>query len=85
MQPGLRRRMAPEAKSNLSQLLKRVSQGLRSDHNEERRPVAELIPYRRPKRKKIRLGFGAGQVQFTEGWDKAMTDEEVEAFFGGRS
>jgi prevent-host-death family protein len=73
-----------EAKSNLSKLLKRVSQGDELIIMRNGEPVAELIPYRRPKRKKIRLGIGAGQVQFTEGWDKAMTDEEVEAFFGGR-
>jgi hypothetical protein len=47
-------------------------------------PIPELIPYRQPKRKKIRLGFATGQVEFTEGWDKAMTDEEVEAFIDGR-
>ena len=46
-------------------------------------PVAELVPYRRP-RKKIRLGFAAGQVQETEGWDRPMTDAEAAAFLGGK-
>jgi prevent-host-death family protein len=73
-----------EAKSSLSQLLKKTSQGEEVIIMRNGEPVAELIPYRRPKRKKVRLGIGAGQVEFTEGWDKAMTDEEVEALFGGR-
>ncbi len=45
--------------------------------------MAELILYRRP-RKKIRLGFAAGQVQETEGWDRPMSDVEEVAFVGGK-
>ena len=73
-----------EAKSILSQLLKKTCQGEEVIIMRDGEPIAELIPYRRPKRKKIRLGTGAGQVEYTKGWDKAMTDEEIEAFLAGR-
>lgn len=48
-------------------------------------PVARLVRYHRPKRKKIKLGFGAGMVQEIDpNWWKPMTDEEVDELFGGK-
>ena len=44
--------------------------------------VAELIPYQHRSRKP-ELGFTAGQVQEVEGWDRPMTDAEVDEFLGG--
>ena len=72
-----------EAKSNLSRLLKKTAQGEQVIIMRDGEPVAELIPYRKS-RKKIRLGFAAGQVRVTEGWHQPMTDEEASVFFGGR-
>ena len=73
-----------EAKSNLSRLLKKTAEGERVIIMRDGEPVAELVPYRRP-RKKIRLGFAAGQVQMAEGWEKAMTDNEVADFLAPKA
>lgn len=70
-----------EAKSNLSRLLKETALGEEVVIMRDGEPVAKLVPYRKS-RKKIRLGFAAGQVQTTEGWDKPMTEEEVAGFLG---
>ncbi len=71
-----------EAKSNLSQLLKRTAEGERVIIMRDGVPVAELVPYRRP-RKKVRLGFAAGQVRMTEGWERPFTDEELAGLLRG--
>jgi hypothetical protein len=39
---------------------------------------AESLPS--PKRE---LGFAAGQVRMKEGWERPMTDAEVDAFLAG--
>ena len=70
-----------EAKTNLSRLLKKTAEGERVIIMRDGEPVAELVPYRRP-RKKVRLGFAAGQVQTTKGWEKPLTDEELARLFG---
>ena len=72
-----------EAKSNLSRLLKKTVEGERVVIMRDGEPVAELVPYRQ-RRKKIRLGFAAGQVQMVEGWEKAMTDGEVADFLSAK-
>ena len=72
-----------EAKSNLSRLLKKTAQGEQVIIMRDGEPVAEMVAYRRL-RKNIRLGFAAGQVQETEGWDQPMTDAEAAAFLGGK-
>jgi prevent-host-death family protein len=72
-----------EAKSNLSRLLRKTEQGEQVIIMRDGEPVAELVPYRRP-RKKIALGFGAGQAAATEGWEKAMTEKEIAAFLEGK-
>ena len=46
-----------EAKSNLSRLLKKTSQGEEVIIMRSGEPVAELIPYRRPKGKRDPAGF----------------------------
>lgn len=66
-----------EAKSNLSQLLRKVEQGERVIIMRDGEPVAELTPCR-PQRRKVQLGFAAGQVRVTANWHKPMTDKEVE-------
>ena len=71
-----------EAKSNLSRLLKKTAEGERVIIMRDGVPVAELVPYRRP-RKQVRLGFAAGQVQMAEGWEKPLTDEEIDGLLQG--
>jgi len=65
-----------EAKSNLSRLLQKTAVGEEVIIMRDGEPVAELIPYRGG-RKKIRLGFAAGQVETTVGWEKPMNEEEI--------
>jgi prevent-host-death family protein len=72
-----------EAKSNLSRLLLKTAAGEEVIIMRDGEPVAELIPYRKRSRKR-QLGFAAGQVETTEGWERPMTDAEVDAFLGGR-
>ena len=72
-----------EAKSNLSKLLRKAAAGERVIIMRDGVPVAELIPYR-DKARKRELGFAAGEVEETEGWERPMTDEEADAFLGLR-
>jgi antitoxin (DNA-binding transcriptional repressor) of toxin-antitoxin stability system len=46
------------------------------------RPVAQLVPVL--KRRGSPLGAMRGQFTMTESWERALTDEEAEAFWGGR-
>jgi len=73
-----------EAKSNLSRLLKEMAGGEQVVIMRDGKPVAELVPYREPRRKKRRLGFAAGEVWMAAGWERPMTDEEADAFLDGR-
>jgi prevent-host-death family protein len=72
-----------EAKTNLSRLLQETTAGEQVVIMRDGSPVAELIPYRERSRKR-QLGFAAGQVEMSEGWDRPMTDAEAEAFTSGR-
>jgi prevent-host-death family protein len=72
-----------EAKSNLSKLLKQTAEGERVIIMRGGEPVAELVPYRSP-RKKVQLGFAAGQVRMKKGWEKPLSDSEVVALFIGK-
>jgi hypothetical protein len=47
------------------------------------KPVARLVAIVEKPRNKIKLGWTAGQVTETPGWERAMTDKQVEAFLGG--
>jgi len=74
-----------EAKSSLSRLLKETEQGEEVIIMRNGEPVAKLVRYRRPRQKKIKLGFGAGLAQeIDKDWWKPMTDEEAEAWIEGR-
>jgi prevent-host-death family protein len=73
-----------EAKSNLSKLLKETAQGQQVIIMRDGKPVARLVPIKEKLRKKIKLGFAAGQTTEMPGWERAMTDEEVDALFGGK-
>jgi len=73
-----------EAKSNLSRLLQRVERGDEVVIMRNGEPVAEMVPYRRPRGTKTRLGFAAGQVVETPGWERPMSDAEAEAWLAGK-
>jgi prevent-host-death family protein len=71
-----------EAKTHLSQLLKQVAEGEEVIIMRDGEPVAKLVRCRPPRRKKTVLGFAAGQVRETPGWEKAMSRGEVARFLG---
>lgn len=71
-----------EAKSNLSRLLQKTVAGEEVIIMRDGEPVAELIPFRKRTRKR-ELGFAAGQIRMKEGWERPMTDAEVDAFLTG--
>jgi prevent-host-death family protein len=70
------------AKTQLSKLLDMVEDGESVVIERHGRPVAQLVPVR--KRRGSPLGAMRGQFTMTEGWERALTDEEAEAFWGGR-
>jgi prevent-host-death family protein len=70
------------AKTQLSKLLDLVEDGESVVIERHGRPVAQLVPIR--KRRVSALGTMRGQFGMTEGWERAFTDEEAEAFWGGR-
>ena len=70
------------AKTHLSKLLDLVEDGEEVVIERHGRPVAQLVPVRR--RRSSALGAMRGQFTMTEGWERALTDEEAEAFWNGR-
>ena len=73
-----------EAESSLSQLLKRVEQGEEVTIGRDGEPVAKLVRFRPKRAKKIQLGVASKAVWAAPSWDRAMSDAEVEALFGGK-
>jgi prevent-host-death family protein len=69
------------AKTQLSKLLDLVEDGESVVIERHGRPVAQLVPVRR---RASPLGAMRGQFTMTEGWERTLTDEEAEAFWGGR-
>ena len=71
-----------EAKTQFSKLLDQVERGEEVEIVRRGRPVARLV---RPKSgTKPRLGGMRGEIQWQEGWEKPLTDEESDAFLEGR-
>ncbi|MBI1876302.1 MAG: type II toxin-antitoxin system Phd/YefM family antitoxin [Acidobacteria bacterium] len=70
------------AKTQLSKLLDLVEDGEQVVIERHGRPVAQLVPVRR--HTASALGAMRGQFKMAEGWERALTDEEAEAFWGGR-
>ncbi len=70
------------AKTQLSKLLDVVEDGEEVVIERHGRPVAQLVPVR--KRRPSALGAMRGQFAMAEGWERALTAEEAEAFWGGR-
>jgi prevent-host-death family protein len=70
------------AKTQLSKLLDLVEDGEQIVIERHGRPVAQLVPVR-PRRGSA-LGAMRGEFGMVEGWEKALTDEEADAFSSGR-
>ena len=70
------------AKTQLSKLLDLVEDGEQVVIERHGRPVAELVPVRR--RRGSALGAMRGQFRMANGWERALTDDEAEAFWSAR-
>ena len=70
------------AKTQLSKLLDLVEDGEEVVIKRHGKAVAQLVPVRR--RRPSALGAMRGEFEMTEGWERALTDEEAEAFWNGR-
>lgn len=62
-----------EAKTHLSRLLRHVSRGEEVVIGRAGKPVAKLVPYSAPTRKRV-LGQAAGQVTIAEDFDRLPAD-----------
>ena len=70
------------AKTQLSKLLDLVEDGEEVVIQRHGKAVAQLVPVRR--RRPSAAGAMRGEFEMTEGWERALTDEEAEAFWNGR-
>ena len=71
-----------EAKTQLSKLLDLVEQGEDVIILRHGRPVANLVRARAAA--KPQLGGMKGEISWKEGWERALSNEEAEAFWEGR-
>jgi prevent-host-death family protein len=71
-----------DAKTQLSKLLDLVEDGEEVVIRRHGRAVAQLVPVR--KTKPSALGAMRGEFEMTEGWERALTDDEADAFWNGR-
>lgn len=74
-----------EAKNKLTQLVQAAEKGEKITICRHGVPVADIV--RSAESSKIKRKFGTlkGKIQIIDpNWDKAMTDEEVDAFVEGR-
>ncbi len=70
------------AKTQLSKLLDLVEDGEQVVIERHGRAVARLVPVR-PRRGSA-LGAMRGEFEMADGWERALTDEETDAFWNGR-
>jgi len=74
-----------EAKNKLPELIKRAEGGERVTICRHGEPVADLVRTVAPRRRKPKLGTMKGKVwEIDPDWWKPMTEDETEAFLGGR-
>lgn len=70
-----------EAKTQLSQLVERAVAGEDIVIAKAGKPMVRLIAVREPAERI--LGAAKGRYQLPQGWERAMSDEEVEEFATG--
>jgi prevent-host-death family protein len=71
------------AKTHLSRLLDLVEGGEEVIVERHGKPVAQLVAVH-PRRAASAFGAMRGEITMTEGWERPLSDEEAEAFWGGR-
>ena len=67
-----------EAKTHLSQLLRRVAEGEEIEIHSNGRPVARLVPVAAPGRR--RLGIDAGRMHIPDDFDAPLPDDMLAEF-----
>ena len=70
------------AKTQLSKLLDLVQDGEPVVIERHGRPVAQLVPVH--KHRASPIDAMRGEFTMVDGWEKALTDEEADAFWSGR-
>jgi prevent-host-death family protein len=70
------------AKTQLSKLLDLIEEGEEVVIARHGRPVARLV--RANSAKKPQFGAMRGEIAWEEGWERAMTAKEADAFWKGR-
>jgi prevent-host-death family protein len=71
-----------EAKTQLSRLLDLLEQGEDIVIFRHGKPVARLV--RAKSAVKPQIGIMAGEISWKEGWERATTDDDADAFGAGR-
>jgi prevent-host-death family protein len=71
-----------EAKTQLSKLLDLVQDGEEIFIHRHGKPIARLTSIASPPT--APLGAMRGEFEIQEGWDRALTDEEADAFWEGK-
>ena len=73
-----------QASRNISKLIEVAERGEKVVITRRGKPVIELVKVKAPKRRPV--GFLRGRIrEIDPDWWRPMTDEEVDAFIGGRS
>lgn len=71
-----------EAKSNFSKLIKQAEQGEEVIVMRDGEPTVKLVRYLPARRQKVQLGWAVGEVRETPGWEKPLSDAEMQAWLG---
>ncbi len=73
-----------DAKNKLPELIRAAEQGEPVTICRRGVPVVDIVPTKKPSRKKPMLGTLRGKIQINDpDWWKPMSDSEVEDLFGG--
>lgn len=71
-----------EAKTHLSKLLDRVAQGEEIVIGRAGKPIAKLIPYEPPAKRRV-PGAWKGKIWLAPDWDSDETNEDIAKLFYG--
>lgn len=66
-----------EAKNRLPELIRAMEDGEQVVITRHGKPVAEIIPPRTPKKRKVILGSMRDSIKLLPGWNDPITEEEL--------
>ncbi len=67
-----------EAKTQLSKLLAKVERGEEVVIARDGKPIAKLVPFRAPAKKRLRVGDWKGRIWMSPDFDAPLSEEELE-------